>query len=339
VSQSRLLVINLPLTSYRTYFIWKALIDSYDETWFAYPLWISAAVEVQLGIITACIPPLRPLFAMYFPGFSNPIIKITDKLSSVLSGSKDSTPAHSANQTKPLSVLDATVMSEAEPYHPIDVEKLQSQKHVSLTSSRKTPKRLSWQMLRQKSIEVKRDTLPSVVTVGTPRIKSWPKSPGLSSTTTANNKSPKGKRLSKVFTHWFGTSSGSSPGSASFITDNATSRGLLSPQLQQHPLRHESEPPINNSSKPIQRPNTASAQNPAHNLIWPLREPTTEQVAADVNPRRTISDGAYHRVEIRGNPFVTTADVAKTPEGNDTSDDRGQSDAKSRATTMTTHWA
>jgi hypothetical protein len=45
----------------RTYFIWKSLIDSYDETWFAYPLWICAAVEIDLAVICACAPTIRPL--------------------------------------------------------------------------------------------------------------------------------------------------------------------------------------------------------------------------------------------------------------------------------------
>ncbi|KAI7168242.1 hypothetical protein KC324_g11643, partial [Hortaea werneckii] len=35
----------------RTYFIWKSLIDSWDQTWFAYPLWIAAAVEIDLAVM------------------------------------------------------------------------------------------------------------------------------------------------------------------------------------------------------------------------------------------------------------------------------------------------
>ncbi|KAF2088817.1 hypothetical protein K490DRAFT_38175, partial [Saccharata proteae CBS 121410] len=44
----------------RTYYIWKGLMDSYDETWFTYPLWICAAVEIDLGVICACAPAIRP---------------------------------------------------------------------------------------------------------------------------------------------------------------------------------------------------------------------------------------------------------------------------------------
>ncbi|KXL50068.1 hypothetical protein M433DRAFT_27169 [Acidomyces richmondensis BFW] len=47
--------------SIRTYYIWRGLIDSYDETWFAYPLWIAAAVEIDVGVICACAPALKML--------------------------------------------------------------------------------------------------------------------------------------------------------------------------------------------------------------------------------------------------------------------------------------
>lgn len=55
---------------------------SYDETWFAYPLWIAAAVEVDLAVICACAPTIRPLLLMYL----GPLI-------SSLSGSR-SNPSH-----------------------------------------------------------------------------------------------------------------------------------------------------------------------------------------------------------------------------------------------------
>lgn len=49
----------------RTYYIWMAFMSSYDETWYSYPLWIAAAVEIDLAIITACAPSLKPLLAIY----------------------------------------------------------------------------------------------------------------------------------------------------------------------------------------------------------------------------------------------------------------------------------
>jgi hypothetical protein len=36
----------------RTYFIWKSLIDTYDETWYTYPLWICAAIEIDIAVVS-----------------------------------------------------------------------------------------------------------------------------------------------------------------------------------------------------------------------------------------------------------------------------------------------
>lgn len=42
----------------RTYYIWKALVDTYDETWYSYPLWICAAIEIDLAVV--CSSPSTP---------------------------------------------------------------------------------------------------------------------------------------------------------------------------------------------------------------------------------------------------------------------------------------
>ncbi|EDU49863.1 integral membrane protein [Pyrenophora tritici-repentis Pt-1C-BFP] len=47
----------------RTWFIYRSLFNEWDQTWFTYPLWISAAVEIDLGVICASTPVLKPLFA------------------------------------------------------------------------------------------------------------------------------------------------------------------------------------------------------------------------------------------------------------------------------------
>ncbi|KAK4894142.1 hypothetical protein LTR27_007508 [Elasticomyces elasticus] len=47
--------------SVRTYYIWKGLMATWDETWYAYPLWIAAAVEIDVGVICACAPALKTL--------------------------------------------------------------------------------------------------------------------------------------------------------------------------------------------------------------------------------------------------------------------------------------
>ena len=35
----------------RAYYTWKALIGTYDETWYSVPLWFAATVELQLGVV------------------------------------------------------------------------------------------------------------------------------------------------------------------------------------------------------------------------------------------------------------------------------------------------
>ncbi|PVI02321.1 hypothetical protein DM02DRAFT_488688, partial [Periconia macrospinosa] len=55
----------------RTWYVYKSLIAEYDQTWYAYPLWIAAAVEIDLGIICASGPVLRPLLARLPPVVSS----------------------------------------------------------------------------------------------------------------------------------------------------------------------------------------------------------------------------------------------------------------------------
>lgn len=62
----------------RTWFIYRSLFNEYDQTWYAYPLWIAAAVEIDLGVVSmpenisfgankkqicASAPVLKPLLA------------------------------------------------------------------------------------------------------------------------------------------------------------------------------------------------------------------------------------------------------------------------------------
>ena len=72
--------------SIRTYYSWKSLIASWDETWFAYPLWIAAAVEIDLGLICSCAPAWKSLL-------QQPIKELTSKLSSLRS------PSHSPDSS------------------------------------------------------------------------------------------------------------------------------------------------------------------------------------------------------------------------------------------------
>ncbi|KAL5380616.1 hypothetical protein DPSP01_007680 [Paraphaeosphaeria sporulosa] len=57
--------------SVRTYYIYESLVVQYDTTWYAYPLWIAAAIEIDLGVICASAPVLRPLLAKLHLSFSS----------------------------------------------------------------------------------------------------------------------------------------------------------------------------------------------------------------------------------------------------------------------------
>lgn len=37
----------------RTWYIYKSLIAEYDLTWYAFPLWIAAAIEIDLGVVSS----------------------------------------------------------------------------------------------------------------------------------------------------------------------------------------------------------------------------------------------------------------------------------------------
>lgn len=52
----------------RTYYIWKGLMDTYDETWYAYPLWIAAAVEIDVGVVSTGIASSYSITSTYVIG-------------------------------------------------------------------------------------------------------------------------------------------------------------------------------------------------------------------------------------------------------------------------------
>ncbi|KAK2785616.1 hypothetical protein FQN53_007549 [Emmonsiellopsis sp. PD_33] len=53
--------------SVKTKYLVSAMGKSYDEQWDAYPLWIMGIVELDVGIICASAPALRPLISRYMP--------------------------------------------------------------------------------------------------------------------------------------------------------------------------------------------------------------------------------------------------------------------------------
>ncbi|KAF2221797.1 hypothetical protein BDZ85DRAFT_220207 [Elsinoe ampelina] len=60
----------------RTYYIYKSLIASWDVTWYAFYLWIAACVEIDLAVICACAPALKPLFSHLATSLSSSLSSI-----------------------------------------------------------------------------------------------------------------------------------------------------------------------------------------------------------------------------------------------------------------------
>jgi hypothetical protein len=43
----------------RTWYIYRSLFNEWDQTWYSYPLWIAAAVEIDLGVVRHLFSNLR----------------------------------------------------------------------------------------------------------------------------------------------------------------------------------------------------------------------------------------------------------------------------------------
>jgi hypothetical protein len=53
----------------RTIYMYLVTENYYDVTWDAYPVWLSTAVELYIGIVCTSIPPTKPFFVRYLPKF------------------------------------------------------------------------------------------------------------------------------------------------------------------------------------------------------------------------------------------------------------------------------
>ncbi|PYH98970.1 hypothetical protein BO71DRAFT_370017 [Aspergillus ellipticus CBS 707.79] len=53
--------------SLRTVYVWKSMIASYDSTWMGWPILLAASVEINIGLICASAPALRPLVGFFLP--------------------------------------------------------------------------------------------------------------------------------------------------------------------------------------------------------------------------------------------------------------------------------
>lgn len=72
----------------RTYYIWRTLMGTFDETWDSMPLYICATVEIDLAILCGCAPSLKPLFAPMISHVSEMISTVTGSGSNSSRGTK-----------------------------------------------------------------------------------------------------------------------------------------------------------------------------------------------------------------------------------------------------------
>ena len=70
------------VSALKTKYLVSSVRDSYDEQWDAYPLWICGIIELDVSLICASAPALRPLVIRYFP----------DALGTIRSSYRKSTP-------------------------------------------------------------------------------------------------------------------------------------------------------------------------------------------------------------------------------------------------------
>ena len=86
----------------RTYYIWKTLLDTYDETWDSMPLYICATVEIDLAVLCACAPALKPLFKPFVTEVKEMITSVGERNGAARSRRQAETdiPTHSNTNTQ-----------------------------------------------------------------------------------------------------------------------------------------------------------------------------------------------------------------------------------------------
>ncbi|KAI0025002.1 integral membrane protein [Xylariomycetidae sp. FL0641] len=64
----------------RSYYSWaESTAADFDKTWDAWAVWVSSAVELQLGIICASVPATKPFFASFLPQVIDTTLRARDK--------------------------------------------------------------------------------------------------------------------------------------------------------------------------------------------------------------------------------------------------------------------
>jgi len=112
----------------RTYYMWRVT-QEWDQVWHSYPVWVSAAVELYIGIICTSIPATKAFFQNYFPRIFS--VSTHGPLSSVLEseqvGTRESSSKnamelgkilqrsnHTENELGNLSITSISTASRAE---------------------------------------------------------------------------------------------------------------------------------------------------------------------------------------------------------------------------------
>ncbi|KAH7391517.1 integral membrane protein [Cadophora sp. MPI-SDFR-AT-0126] len=65
----------------RTYYMYEVT-TGWDQTWRSYPVWVTSALELYIGIICASIPATKPFFTAYLPSLFGSMTSVTSGTSS-----------------------------------------------------------------------------------------------------------------------------------------------------------------------------------------------------------------------------------------------------------------
>ncbi|TVY29526.1 hypothetical protein LHYA1_G001499 [Lachnellula hyalina] len=91
----------------RTYYTYKVS-TSYDQVWDSYPVWITAALELYIGIICASIPATKPFFSTILPHIFGSIDPLSDRSAyNYTSASRQFNQSRSAKMTSSTADTDA----------------------------------------------------------------------------------------------------------------------------------------------------------------------------------------------------------------------------------------
>lgn len=98
--------------SVRTAYVYESMLATYDVTWMGWPILLSATIEINLGLICASAPALRPLLTAVLPH----LLQTTRNYAS--SSSKRASKFWSPAPSKPSQVASSQVQPDLESQDP-----------------------------------------------------------------------------------------------------------------------------------------------------------------------------------------------------------------------------